>query len=146
MLYYLAMTDLTVVIKPGERTKIHYLPFTGKGAGYSTLGGMFGATRRGQVGYEDGVWSVSPAHTDKVVFGLAKLYGRVRVIQHGGLEKCVQQCWEKGNPEKALECQCSCAGRNHGSGHSYDYTVGGDGPGGELSVQASAPREFYVSR
>ncbi|MET4592674.1 hypothetical protein [Arthrobacter sp. 754] len=139
------MSDVTVVIRPaGARTEIQNLPYEGKGAGYTILGDMFNASRRGQVEYNRGVWSVSRPHTNAVILGLAERYGRVKVIQHGGVDKCVQQCWDRGNPENAWLCECACAGRNHGSGVPYAHTVGGNGPGGALSVQASEPREFYV--
>ena len=147
-LYALAMGELTVTIRPnGKRTEISNLPFEGKGHGYGILGDMFGASRDGQVEYHRGIWSVSRPHTNAVVLGLAARYGTVKVVQHGGIEKCVESCWKKGKPENALLCECACAGRNHGSGAPYMVTVGGvGGPGGALSVQASAAHEFYVSR
>lgn len=141
--YALPMSVVTVVIRPGARTEIRNLPFEGKGAGYSILGDMFHASRRGQVKYGGGVWTVARPHTNAVILGLAERYGRVKVIQHGGLDKCVENCWQ-GNPTNAWLCECACAGRNHGSGTPYAHTVSGNGLGGALSVQASEPHEFYV--
>lgn len=139
------MSQVTVTIRPnGKRTEISNLPYEGKGAGYTILGDMIGATRRGQVEYSARNWTVSRAHSNEVILGLAARYGRVKVIQHGGVEKCVESCWKIGMPENAWLCECACAGRNHGSGAPYKVTVGGGGPGGTLSVQASAPHEFYV--
>lgn len=138
------MSVVTVLIRPKSRTEIRGMPYEGNGAGYTILGDMFGASRRGQVGYAAGVWSVSRPHTNAVILGLASRYGRVKVIQYGGVEMCVETCWKKGLPDNAWLCECACAGRNHGSGTPYKVTVGGSGPGGALSVQASAPREFYV--
>ncbi|TFB67211.1 hypothetical protein E3N86_00100 [Cryobacterium sp. Hz7] len=139
------MSVITVTIRPnGKRTEILYLPFEGKGRGYAILGDMIGASRQGQVQYAGGVWTVSRPHTNEVILGLAARYGKVKVIQHGGVEKCVESCWKKGKAENALLCECACAGRNHGSGAPYKITVGSGGPGGTLSVQASAPNEFYV--
>jgi hypothetical protein len=139
------MSVITVTIRPnGKRTEILNLPYEGKGAGYTILGDMIGASRRGQVEYGGRVWTVSRSHSNEVILGLAERYGRVKVIQFGGVEKCVEACWKKGKPENAWLCQCACAGRNHGSGMPYKKTIDGDGPGGALSVQASAPREFYV--
>lgn len=138
------MNVVTVTIKPGSRTEIRDMPFEGNGLGYTILGEMFGASRRGQVEYANRVWSVSRPHTNAIILGLAKRYGRVRVIQHGGLDKCVEQCWQRGNPNNAWTCECACAGRNHGSGFPYAVEVGGTSPGGALSVQPSAPREFFV--
>jgi hypothetical protein len=137
------MSIITVTIRPNSRTEVRNLPFEGPGAGYRVLANMFGASRRGQVEYVRSVWSVSRPHTNAVVFGLAERYGRVKVIQYGGVEKCVEACW-KGNLETALDCVCACAGRNHGSGAPYKITVGGSGPGGALSVQGGGPHEFYV--
>jgi len=140
------MRDITVVIRPKRRTEIRDLPFEGPGAGYRILGDMFSATRQGQVDYVNRVWSVSRPHTNAVILGLAVRYGRVKVIQHGGVEKCVEACWKTGMPENAMTCECACAGRNHGSGMPYKITVGSGGAGGALSVQASAPHEYYVDR
>lgn len=139
------MDDVTVTIRPDRRTEIRNMPFEGKGVGYQILESMIGASRRGQVEYDlsTRAWSVSRSHSNAVILGLADRYDRVKVIQHGGVEKCVEACW-KGNPETAWECKCSCAGRNHGSGSPYKVTVSDSGVGGALSVQASAPREFYV--
>ncbi|YCK79668.1 hypothetical protein M1D89_01135 (plasmid) [Arthrobacter sp. D3-18] len=139
------MSDVTVVIRPaGARTEILNLPYEGRGAGYSILGDMFKASRSGQVEYNRGVWSVSRPHTSAVILGLVDRYGRVKVIQHGGVDKCVEQCWRRGKTENTWLCECACAGRNHGSGVPYAHTAGGNGPAGALSVQASEPREFYV--
>jgi hypothetical protein len=138
------MSVITVTIRPKTRTEIRYLPYEGKGVGYEILGDMIGASRRGQVEYSDGVWTVARPHSNAVILGLAARYGRVKVVQHGGLEKCVELCWKTGKPENAWLCECACAGRNHGSGVPYKVSVGGNGPGGSLSVQASAPHEFFV--
>lgn len=139
------MNLVTVTIRAKERTEIRNLPYEGSGRGYAILGDMFGASRRGQVQYAGGVWTVSRPHTNKVVLGLVARYGRVRVVQYGGVEKCVESCWKQGHPENAVLCECACAGRNHGSGAPYKISVGGaGGAGGPLSVQASAPREFYL--
>ncbi len=140
------MSDVVVTIRPDQRTEIENLPYEGRGAGYTTLGDMIGASRRGQVEYSASTrtWSVSRAHSNKVILGLAERYGRVKVIQYGGVDKCVEACW-RGNPKTAWQCKCSCAGRNPGSGSALKVTVGGaGGAGGALSVQASPPREFYV--
>lgn len=138
--------SVTVIIRPKERTEIQHMPWEGNGVGYAILEGMIGASRRGQVEYSSSTrtWSVSRPHSNAVILGLAKRYGRVKVIQHGGVDKCVEACWKTGYPENAWLCECACAGRNHGSGVPYKVNVGGNSPGGDLSVQASAPNVFYV--
>lgn len=138
------MGVVTVIIRPATRTEVRNLPYEGRGAGYAILGEMFNASRKGQVEYSHGAWTVSRTHTKEVVLGLADRYRRVKVIQYGGVDKCVQQCWDAGKAENAWLCECACAGENHGSGVPYARTVGGNGPGGALSVQASEPREFYI--
>jgi len=138
------MSVITVTIRPNHRTEIRNLPYEGNGRGYTILGDMISASRQGQVQYGGGVWTVSRPHSNEVILGLAARYGKVKVIQYGGIEKCVEACWKKGKPENSWLCECSCAGRNHGSGTPYAITVSGGGPGGALSVQASAPHEFYV--
>ncbi|WP_181433569.1 hypothetical protein [Curtobacterium sp. MCPF17_031] len=47
------MGVLTVTIRPGRRTETQNMPFEGNGRGYTILGDMFGASRRGQVDYSD---------------------------------------------------------------------------------------------
>ena len=117
----------------GKRTEIRNMPYEGNGRGYAILDDMIDASRRGQVKYEGrGLWTVARTHTNAVILGLAAHYRRrVKVIQYGGVEKCVEAC-------------CVRAGRNHGSGVPYKLTVDSNGPGGSLSVQAGEPHEFYV--
>ncbi len=129
----------------GKRTEIRNMPYEGNGRGYAILDDMIDASRRGQVKYEGrGLWTVARTHTNAVILGLAAHYRRrVKVIQYGGVEKCVEAGW-KGRPDTVWTCQCVCAGRNHGSGVPYKLTVDSNGPGGSLSVQAGEPHEFYV--
>lgn len=47
---------------------------------------------------------MSRTHTNDVTLGLARRYGRVKVIQHGGTDECVEACWDYGKPER-----CCCA-------------------------------------
>jgi hypothetical protein len=102
----------TVTIRPGVRTQIRGLPWTGKPAdNYAVLEDCIGATRRGQVLYANGNFSVARSHTQALVSGLAKRFGRVHVIQYGGTEMCVEACWN-ANPETVGLCECSCAGAN----------------------------------
>lgn len=137
---------VTVTIRPGARTQIRRLPWTGEpGGGYAVLEDCIGATRRGQVLYENGSFSVARGHTQALVSALAQRFGRVHVIQYGGIEKCVEACWN-ANPETAIACECSCAGDNHGTRRPLGKVVSDDGPSGALSVASTGPRAYDVHR
>jgi hypothetical protein len=135
---------VTVTIRPGARTQIRGLPWTGSPAdNYAILEECIGASRRGQVLYENGGWTVARSHTQVLVAGLAMRFGVVHVIQYGGIEKCVEACWN-AKPETAPLCECSCAGANHGTRQPLGMIVSEDGPSGALSVASTGPREYDV--
>ena len=138
---------VTVTIRPnGARTEIRGLPWTGRpGDTYAVLEEAIDASRQGQVQYshQGRFFSVARSHTHSLIAYLAERYGHVHVIQHGGLAKCVSACWT-ADPESAWECECSCAGSNHGSGHAIGRIVAESGPTGELSVARLGPREWEV--
>lgn len=137
-------TGITVTIRPnGARTEVRGLPYAAGGSNYELLGEAFGATRRGQVEYSSGVFSVSRSHTQAVVEFLANRFGCIHVVQYGGVDKCVSACWT-ANPDTAITCECSCAGSNHGSLRPIGPVVADAGAAGELSVAAAPPREYDV--
>lgn len=135
---------ITVTIRPnGARTEVRGLPWTRPGGSYDVLETAIGATRRGQVQYSDGAFTVSRSHTTVLIRNLADRYGHVHVIQYGGLDRCVAACWT-AEADHAWLCQCSCAGRNHGTGVPIGPIVSDGGPGGALSVASLPPNEYDV--
>lgn len=141
-----SFVTVTVTIRPGARTQIRGLPWTSEpGAGYTVLEECIGATRRGQVRYASGAFSVARSHTHALVAALACRFGRVHVIQYGGIEKCVEACWN-AKADTAIACECSCAGANHGTRRPQGKVVSEDGPSGALSVASTGPRKYEVSR
>lgn len=138
----------TVFVRPsGARTEIAYLPWRGPGAWYALLDEAIGASRRGQVIYDKAtrMFSVARAHTHDVVRFLADELGVVHVIQYGGVETCVANCWN-AKSRTALTCECACAGRNHGTGQAWGTVVSEAGPHGALAVTPTPPREYDVHR
>ena len=82
-------------------------------------------------------WLVARSHADILIQALADRFGRVTVTQEGSIRTtCVSECWT-ANPATSSQCECSCAGTNHGSGHALGPEVA---PG--LSVQND--RTLYV--
>lgn len=61
-------------------------------------------------------WTVKRTRFERMIEALAARWGMVEVTQFGSSQsKCVSACWN-GNPDRVWECECSCAGSNHGSG------------------------------
>lgn len=134
-----------MTLRPGKRAEVRGLPWTGKPSEtYALLEDLIGASRRGQVLYDrqTKAFSVARSHAVELINGLAATYGQVHVIQYGGVEKCVEACWN-ARPETAIDCECSCAGANHGSQRPVGRIVA-EGAGGALSVAALSPREWDV--
>lgn len=88
----------------------------------------------------------SLGHTPKLINELAVLFGGIRVVQHGGVTLCVEPCWN-ASPDTSWDCECSCAGRNHGTGHPIGAIVStSDSTTGALSAAPNEPRVFWVHR
>ena len=139
---------ITVTVRPGARTEVRGLPWTGKPREtFELLEDIIGASRRGQVQYDRQTrcFSVARSHTAGLISGLAERFGRVHVVQYGGVERCVEACWN-ASPDTAWTCECSCAGGNHGSRTPLGKIVGESGGAGALSVASSGPREYIVER
>jgi hypothetical protein len=134
---------VTVTIRPKARTEIRGLPWLEHGGNYAVLAECIGASRRGQVQYANGIFTVARSHTRALISALARRFGQVHVIQYGGVDKCVEACWN-AKPETAIDCVCSCAGINHGSRRPIGVIVSEDGYAGALSVAPAGPREYDV--
>lgn len=135
---------VTVKIRPGARTEVRGMPFNkdDRGSNYELLEDAIDATRRGQIKYSGGAFRVARDHTSPLIEFLAHHFGRVHVVQYGGLDRCVAACWD-ARPETAMLCECSCAGGNHGTGRPIGRIVA-ETPVGAFSVASAAPREYDV--
>lgn len=143
----MAQQRVTVTIRPGgARTEVTGLPWTGRPQdNYQLLEEAIGASRRGQVNFSSGRWSVARKHTPELIEALAERFGSVFVIQHGGQERCVEACWDRGEPSNRALCECSCAGRNHGDKTPPGRVVG-QGRAGQIAVSPLPPHEYEVTR
>lgn len=64
----------------------------------------------------DKSWRVKRNRFERLIAALAARWGSVQVTQFGSHQTtCVAACWN-GNPDKVAECECACAGSNHGAG------------------------------
>lgn len=139
---------VTVTVRPGgARTEIRDLPFGKPGDGYRIIGTAIEATQDGMVKYDRKIraFTVARGHTTKLIEALAARYGVVKVIQHGGLTKCVSACWG-ADPDSTMVCECSCAGANHATGKPIGRVVSAGGASGSLSVAPAPPRTYVVRR
>lgn len=134
----------TIIIRPGARTQVRGLPWTGRPTdNYALLEKCISASRRGQVTYTRGCFSVTRNRTRALISGLAEHFGQAHIIQYGGAERCVEACWD-ANPETAELCECACAGGNHGTGEPLGEIVNEDPERGAVSVLSHGPREYDV--
>jgi hypothetical protein len=59
-------------------------------------------------------WEVPQAWFESVIKLCLRRYKKCYVIQlHRELQVCAPACWNA----KGIDCECSCMGDNHGSGH-----------------------------
>ena len=65
-------------------------------------------------------WTMPRGRFAEIVrYALAR-HGSVYLIQaFRRLQKCAPMCWRAKGPD----CECSCMGANHGSGHALEYEV-----------------------
>lgn len=129
----------SVVLKPGERASIN-LPWRGTpNANYEWLKDVCGNRTRPKYDPTTKRFLVARVHAQHVLDALVEEYGRVIVIQFGhAATTCVEQCWN-ANPNNAIECECGCAGTNHGSKVPFGREVT---PG--LAVKHELSQATYV--
>jgi hypothetical protein len=124
---------VTVTIRPKARTEIRGLPWLEHGGNYAVLAECIGASRRGQVQYANGIFTVARSHTRALISALARRFGQVHVIQYGGVDKCGEACWN-AKPETASGSEEGYAGALSVERHVYWCVLGGtrrdpaDGP------------------
>lgn len=65
---------------------------------------------------EGSSWTVGRSYVDRLAQAMVERYGRgrVTVVRDVSLQrKCGPSC-QGGDPDRALYCECQCAGENHG--------------------------------
>ena len=113
------------------------LPFAAHGGNYLLLHEL--TSNRVSVDYLRGHFYLKRTHAAKVIYGLAARGYEVHVTQDGYRRiTCVAACWN-ANPDNAFDCECGCAGMNHGSGQPLSHEVNS-----ELSVDGEYTRQQYV--
>jgi len=102
-------------VSGGRRARVH-LPFQTGSANYDLIRDLL-APDVVQIKYERAahVFTVARHHAQDLIDGLARHFGEVEVRQYGWRRTtCVEQCWN-AKPESAWDCECACAGTNHGT-------------------------------
>lgn len=104
-----------IILTPGQRAAVA-LPWRGSArANFDWLKDVCGERTRPEYDRTSKLFMVARPHAIVVLNALVDEYGRVRVVQHGDSTKtCVERCWN-ARPDTAIECECGCAGTNHGS-------------------------------
>lgn len=118
------MTDPpSVILRPKSRAEI-YLPWRGNPrANFEWLRCVCGDRTRPEYDRQSKRFYVARGHIQHIIQALVEEYGSVKVTQYGYRSTtCVQQCWN-ANPNSYLQCECGCAGRNHGSGVPMGHEV-----------------------
>ena len=113
-----------LTLYPGNQRAEFYLPWRGSaGRNFEWIKTVCGKLTRPQYDKEKRRFMIARAHTDLVLEALLEEYSCVKVDHYGFAKTtCVEQCWN-ANPENFLQCECSCAGQNHGSGHPMGKEV-----------------------
>lgn len=112
-----------VVLRPGERASVE-LPWRGSpSANFEWLKEACGARTRPIFDRESKRFLVARPHVSHVIDALVDEYDQVLVVQYGDTAStCVEQCWN-AKAETVADCECGCAGANHGSGHAMGKEV-----------------------
>lgn len=135
------MTTLPeVTLSPGERA-VFKLPWRGgSSANYEWLKAICGERTRPKYNPISKCFLVARPHAQYVIDALVKEYGQVKVTQYGHTSvTCVEKCWN-AKLETIAECECGCAGANHGSGRPLDTVLQGG-----LSVQHELTKAVYIA-
>lgn len=105
-----------MILKPGKRASIA-LPWRGSpSANFEWLKQVCGTRTRPAYDRKSKRFLVARNHTKHVLDALVAEYGAVEVTQYGNAKTtCVEQCWD-ARPDTVTDCECACAGANHGSG------------------------------
>lgn len=112
-----------LILKPNERASV-YLPWSGdKKANYQWLKEICGTRTRPEFNRTTRYFDFNRKYASQVIAALVEKYERVLVTIHGNVSTtCVDKCWT-ANRETIVNCLCSCAGRNHGTGSPIGIEV-----------------------
>ena len=68
-----------------------------------------------------GAWELPRSRFDELARLLLARYRKLYIIQiWREMQKCAPACWEA----QGMDCECSCMGRNHGSGQALNHVIG----------------------
>lgn len=103
------------------------VPFRRGDANYVLLREICGERTQVRYNRQQRCFEVARAHLGTLIDRLpAELGQPVEVVLHGAVQtKCVEACWRDARPETVWECECSCAGRFHGTGTPPPKDLGG---------------------
>lgn len=133
------MTTPRMTLRPGERASIQ-LPWRGSStANYDWLKEVCGERTRPLYDRQAKRFLVARPHAQHVLDALVDEFKQVLVVQYGhAATTCVEPCWN-ARPDTVTDCECGCAGANHGSGSPIGREVK-DG----LSVSHELTRATYL--
>lgn len=119
------MTDPTVYLpplnrRPNNRVRLR-LPY-GDASWRSWLKAHCGELTRPEFERKpEPIWTVARKYLPEVMHALARKYGEVHVItEHNEAHHCTTAC-QTANPETAPDCECICAGANHGGSDGEEW-------------------------
>ncbi|MFE5309526.1 hypothetical protein [Isoptericola sp. NPDC056605] len=104
------------IVRPLHGRVRVWLPFRGGGGNYQLLKDMCGLRTRPDYNRDLKCFEVAREHLPVLLDELPGALGQpVSVALHGSAQtKCVEVCWN-ASPDTLWKCECSCAGRYHGS-------------------------------
>jgi len=133
------MAQPSIVLRPGRRASI-FLPWRdSSSANFIWLKEVCGQRTRPTYNATTKRFEVARKHAQYVLDALVEEYGKVEVVQYGNIATtCVERCWS-ANPNTVIDCECGCAGLNHGVGQPLgeEVTAG-------LSVQNDLVSATYI--
>lgn len=109
------MTQPSLILKPRERASIS-LPYRGNPhANYDWLKQVCGDLTRPVYDRQSKRFQVARTHVGHVLEALVEEFSTVHVSIYGNTRTtCVERCWN-AKLEAITDCECGCAGANHGS-------------------------------
>lgn len=136
------MPDVVLTIYPKRDGHVRVrLPFRPGRENYRLIEDLLEPTRvRVEYDRSERVFTVPRSHAGDLIEGLAQEFGQVLVRQYGwNRVTCVSACWS-ANPDTAWDCECGCAGTNHGSKHPLKHIVDS-----ELSVDGDYTLHEWIA-
>ena len=133
------MARVSMILRPRERASIA-LPYRGSPrANFDWLKEVCGDRTRPRYDRSSRRFLVARPHAQHVLAALVDEFNQVFVTIYGYTRTtCVERCWN-ANPETIADCECGCAGANHGSRHPMGTQVQQG-----LSVQNDLTSAEYV--